>query len=89
MPPFALTQSLLQAGVPHPQQTSSPMSGIDLAGMAKILMAYAPPSGGYSAEGLYNQLGGKPGGYENIDDLLGSAGRNPAPTLRGLFGLRP
>ena len=49
------------------------------------------PHGSYDPNGYYNNLGGKPGGYSSIDDLLSNATHvdNPAgadPNSPGLFG---
>ena len=76
-----LVQSLLRIGGQPPPAAPSPLSAlVNPMQLAAVLMG-GKQSGQYSPEGRFTELGGAPGGYSSVTDLLGRA----KPGLFGFF----
>lgn len=80
----------MQMQVPRPPDQGDGGLG---QGLGMLARGIAGLKGSYDPNGYFNNLGGRPGGYSSIDDLLGSAThvQNPfaadaSASSGGLFG---
>lgn len=79
----------MQMQVPRLQQDDGGLG----QGLGMLAQGIAGLKGSYDPNGYFNNLGGRPGGYSSIDDLLGSAthvqnpfGADTSALSGGLFG---